>query len=224
MSSEVDIANLALAHLGDEAGITQLGAGDGTQQAAYCGTYYPLARDTLLEAHPWSFATKRVAIAQTDNPSPDDWSYAYTLPSTCLRPLALLLPGVGEQLLSTDTDAGSHPYLVESNQDGSPVLYTNVEGATLRYIDGIKDPNRFTPGFTVALARLLASYLAGPVLKGATGMQVAQAQYKLFLAEFASAAARDANTGHRASYRTHVPSFLAARGGLSVVPDARIIR
>lgn len=224
MSSVVDICNLGLSHLGDEAQVVTISPPDGTIQAAHCARYYPIARDVLLETRPWSFAVKRVPLAEVDNPVADDWSYAYALPSTCLRPLSLLYPGVPEQFLSTqDSDAGSHPYLVEAAEDGSKVLYTNVTGAYLRYIDRITDTTKFTPLFTVALSRLLAAYLAGPVIKGETGMRVSQAQLKWFELEYGKAAAADANTGKRSSYREHRPPWLAGRT-LPTIPDAYIVR
>lgn len=212
MSSEVDICDLALSHLGDEAGVTAISPPDGSVQAGHCARFYPIARGLLLEMHPWTFATKRVALAEVTNPSPDDWAYAYTLPSTCIRPLSALLPGQPERVFGTDTDAGSHPYIVEAAQDGTMVLYTNIETAVLRYIDSVTNTARFTPGFVVALARLLAAYLSGPIIKGETGIKVGQAQMQIFATEYARAAAANANVGKRNVYQSFTPSWLAARG------------
>lgn len=214
MSSVVDICNLALSHLGDEAQVSAISPPDGSVQAAQCGRFYPIARDVMLEAHPWSFATKRVALAAVTNDLSDDWEYAYALPSTCLRPLSALYPGVPERVLSTDSDNGSHPYIVEAGEDGTAVLYTNVETAVLRYIDRIEDSSKFSPGFVIAVSRLLAAYLAGPILKGSEGMRVSQAQLKWFEMEFRKAAAMNANVGKRSTLHTRQPSFIAARGGL----------
>jgi hypothetical protein len=215
MSSEVDLSNLALSHLGDAAEVVAIDPPDGTAQSALCGRFYPFARGVLLEMFPWTFATKRVALAEVDNPSPDDWSFAYALPSTCLRPLSSLLPGVPERYLGTDSDLGSFPYVIEAAPDGSPVMYTNVETATLRYIDLITDTTRYTPGFTLALSRLLAAYLAGPLLKGKEGIRVSQEQMKWFDLEFKKAAAADANRGRRNAYEQRVPPSIAARGGFT---------
>ena len=225
MSSDVDVCNLALAHLGDEAGVVAIDPPDGTQQAAYCGTYYPLARNALLEMHPWTFATKRVALAElATNPAEDDWSYAYTIPSTCIRPLSALYPGVAARPLSTTaTDDGSFPYLVEAGEDGELVLFTNVETAVLRYIDLITAATKFTPGFVMCLSRLLASYLAGPILKGTTGMKVATEQWKLFTVEYGKATALNANIGRRDGYETRRPEWLRSRS-VPTIPDAYIIR
>lgn len=225
MSSEVAICNLALSHLGDEAGVEAISPPDGSVQAAHCGRFYPIARDMLLEAHPWTFAVKRTALSEVTNPAPDDWSYAYALPTGCLRPLSCLLPGHPERLLGADSDAGTHPYIIEAGENGNLVMFTNVESATLRFIARVTDTTKYTPGFVVALARLLASHLAGPIIKGSEGMQVAQVHMKLFAAEYAQAAARNANVGKRTSYQTRQPDWTAARDGhgWSTFPDARIL-
>lgn len=212
MSSDVDICNLALSHVGDEAQVAAIDPPDGSIQSAQCGRFYPIARDLLLEMHPWTFATKRVVLAEVDNPSPWDWKYAYALPSTCIRPLSALNPGVPERFLGQGSDEGSHPYIVETSADGGLVLFSNVPAAVLRFIDRVDDTTRYTPAFVATLARLLASYLSGPILKGDTGMAVAVKQYQLFGAEYAKATAMNANVGKRSSYETRVPDFLAARG------------
>jgi hypothetical protein len=224
MASITDICNLALAHLGDPAEVTSIDPPDGSVQASHCARFYPIARDEVLEMHPWHFAVKRADLAEVDNAYEDDWSFAYALPSGCLRPLSCLLPGVPERFLSIDTDAGTHPYIVEAADDGTLVLYTNVETATLRYIARITDSTKFTPGFVTCLARRLASYLAGPIVKGANGAKTAQEQMRIFAAEYAKAAAMNANVGRRTTYQTRRPDFLAARGLGPWPPDAPVER
>lgn len=212
MASSIDICNLALAHLGDEAQVAAIVPPDDTVQATHCARFYPIARAALLELHPWTFATKRVAVAEVDNTLSDDWTYAYALPSTCIRPLAALYPGVPVRAFSNETDAESYPYAVEADADGNLVLYTNVETATLRYIDLVTDSTKYTPLFVTCFSRLLASYLAGPILKGDAGRREALAQLKLFEVEFSKAASRNSNIGKRSGYQNGLPSWIAARG------------
>lgn len=221
MSSVVDICNLALSHLGDEARVVAIVPPDGSAQSTLCGRFYPMARDVLLEAHPWPFAVKRADLSEVDNPLDTDWSFAYELPSDCLRPLSALQPGVPERLFGGDTDAGTHPYIVEASTTGERVMYTNVDAGTVRYIARVEDPTRFTPSFVTALSRLLASYLAGPVLRGKDGRAEAATQLKLFDVEYRRATANAANTGRRNGYQTRSPSFIAARGaGISPLAAA----
>lgn len=205
MSSVVDICNLALAHLGDEAEVIEISPPDGTIQAAQCGRFYPLCRNQLLEMHPWTFASVRVSLAAVVAGAPSEWLYAYALPAACLKPRAVYQPAAIE-------DDRGEDYIVESDASGNSVLYTNVEDAVLRYTRLVEDTTKFTPGFVAALARLMASDLAGPIIKGATGIQVSQAQLKWFAIEFGSARAMDSNTGQRSDYRNRVPDGVRARG------------
>lgn len=206
MASDVDLCNLALAHLGDEAEVIAINPPDGTAQAAQCGRFYPLARDALLEMHPWTFATTRVSLASLVDVSLPEWAYAYPLPAKCLKPLAVLPPDVVD-------DTATYEYIIESNDAGTRILYTNVESATLRYIQRIEDVTKFPHSFATALARLLASYLAGPIIKGTTGMQVSQAQLKIFTYELGVARTSDANVGKRNTYRDRLSSTEQARQG-----------
>lgn len=204
-SSDVDICNLALANLGDKAQVTDINPPDGSIQAAQCGRFYPIARNALLEMHPWTFATRRVTLALQVTTPPSEWLYAYQLPADCLKPRAVYTPDDLQ-------DGRGWDYIVESDGDGNRVLYTNVEDAILRYTRLVQDPTQYTPGFVSALARLLASYLAGPIIKGTAGIQVSQAQLKWFQIEFGNARAADANSTQRSEYRDRIPDMVKARG------------
>ncbi|MGJ7508681.1 hypothetical protein [Variovorax sp. GT1P44] len=206
MASVIDVCNLALSNIGDEAEVIAITPPDGSIQAAHCGRFYPVARDQMLEMHPWTFATVRVSLALVAAAAPSEWSFAYALPAKCLKPRAVYRPDALE-------DGRGEDFIVEVNPDGDSVVYTNVENAVLRYTRLVEDPTKFTPGFVIALARLMSSMLAGPILKGTTGIQVSQAQLKWFGLELASAKAMDSNTGQRSTYSRRIPDIQRARGG-----------
>jgi len=205
MASDVDISNLALSHLGERAEVIAISPPDGSAEAQQCGRFYPMARDEMLEIHPWTFAMKRVPMAAIANDRPA-WVYAYQVPADCLKPRAVL----AEQAFD---DAESEDFVVETNASGTKVIYTNCPTATLRYTRAITDTTRFTPMFVAALGRLLASKLAGPIIKGEAGIQVAVGHMKIFTVELATAKADDSNTGSRANqFRDFIPSGMRARG------------
>lgn len=208
MASDVDICNAALSHLGDEAEVLAINPPDGTTQASHCGRFYPIARNQLLEMHQWTFSTVRKALALVAAAAPSEWAYAYALPSKYMRALAVLPPDASD-------DTRGEDFIIESDEDGNGVLYTNVPDATLRYIRLVEDTTKFTPGFVTALARLLATYLAGPIVKGTTGIQVAQSHLKFFALELAAAKSMDANSGQRSTYANRVSDIQRARGGPS---------
>src|SRR4051812_19997426 len=126
MSSVVDLCNLALSHLGEDAEVIAIDPPDGTIQAAQCGRFYPMARDALLEMHPWTFASVRASLALTVAAAPSEWLLAYSLAALCIKPHAIYAPDALE-------DGRGEDYIVESDPDGNGVIYTNVEEAVIRY-------------------------------------------------------------------------------------------
>lgn len=205
MASAVDICNLALAHLGNAANIAAISPPDGSAEADHCKRFYPIARDVCLQAHTWGFATKRAPLAELAGTPPDNWQRQYTLPADCLQPLAILLP-YGHD------DSLAQPFAVEALASGTQVLYTNVPEAVLRYSAQIVDTTKFSPTFVSALSWLLASYLAGPVIKGKAGAEAKTAAYRVYKTEIADAARHDANAARNTTYRDgHRPDWIVGR-------------
>lgn len=201
MSSVVDICNLALAHIGDDATIASIDPPEGSAQAEHCARFYPVARDSLLEMHPWNFALRRISPASLSIPV-WSWAYAYAAPSNMLKVLAVLPPSAG-------SDAESQPYETESADDGSVIIRTDQETASLRYIVRVDDPTRFPPLFTEALSRLLAAYLAGPVIKGKEGRAAAAQQMQMF--DRAAGLARVSDANQRFVTTDHLPTWISSR-------------
>ena len=186
MASVVDICNLALAHLGDNATIASIDPPEGSAQAEHCQRFYPIARDTLLEMHSWSFATKRAYGAEVENTWPM-WEYAYAMPGDASDIIAILPPEARDDYSTTFTPetypdfytnyspsvaAGQYvpqKFAVETAADGSEIILTNQKQAVIRYHAKITDPTKFSPLFTITLSWHLASMLAGPVIKGDQG-------------------------------------------------------
>ena len=185
MASEVDISNLALGHLGDAANIQSISPPDGSAQAEHCQRFYPIARDSLLEMHNWSFITKRVALAQLANVA-SGWAFCYAQPTDLLNAISVLDPyaqddtSVGiptaSQWTETPLNNGGvytpQPFQLESAADGTDILYTNQSNAVLRYTARITDTSKFSPLFVDCLTWYLASMMAGPVMKGAEGAKM----------------------------------------------------
>ncbi|HET8869798.1 MAG TPA: hypothetical protein VFM48_05095 [Aquabacterium sp.] len=208
MASEVDICNLALAHLGDEATVASINPPEGSAQASHCARFYPIARDGLLEMHIWGFASKRAALALVGTYVTSTWKYAYAAPSDVVNYVAILDPdaqddySVGLQMSNTGIYAAPvrnlgvytpQQFAVEADDNGNDIIYTNVENAVLRYSHIVTDTTKFSPLFVTTLSHYLASMLAGPLLKGDVGRQVAEEQLKLAAAMQARAEGSDAN-------------------------------
>tara|TARA_A100001391_G_scaffold195353_1_gene172593 strand:+ start:704 stop:1372 length:669 start_codon:yes stop_codon:yes gene_type:complete len=187
MATEIDICNLALAHLGDDATIASIKPPEGSAQAENAARFYPIARNALLETHTWNFASKRVALATTTN-TLEQWEYAYVAPADMMTPLAIISP-TAQNDYSTRMSSGDTPGGITSNYSPTIVaghytpqqfavegiyIYSNQENALLRYQSIVTDPSKFSPLFVITLSWHLASMLAGPIIKGDQGMAQAE--------------------------------------------------
>lgn len=208
MPSEVDICNLALSHLGDSATVASINPAEGSAQAEHCAIFYPQARDTLLEMHSWSFATRRASAALLDS-SAYNYRYAYAVPNRCLRILSVHAP-------TACLDEPSMDFELEADENGSRILLTDMPDAVMRYTVALTDPTKFSPLFVDALAWLLASHLAGPLMKGDTGAAAARSCYATFRQQFSAAAVSDANQRQVDPRRNErAASWIEARNGFA---------
>jgi len=200
MASEVQICNLALSHLGNRGRIASISPVDGSAESDYCASFFALARNELLEMADWTFARKRVELALVTGPT-TSWAYAYALPSDCMVPRRILTDATGNM------EEDGEPYNIEGTY-----LFSDKQNAVLVYTRPITDAGTFSPSFVTAMSYLLASYLAGPILKGLDGTK-ASIEYRKIAASMANtASANDANRSELPVAWT--PSSLAARHGL----------
>jgi hypothetical protein len=200
VASEVDICNLALSHLGDSATVASIDPPEGSAQAEHCARFYGVARNSMLEMHNWLFATRRKTLAVTTDDS-FDWAFAYAAPAGAIKLLAVLPYGA-------NSDDETQPYEVESGETTNIIL-TDQETAVVRYVALITDLTRWSPLAINALSWLLASHLAGPVLKGDAGAAAAKSCYQTFLVALGQATTSDAN--QRKVSPEHIPAWIKGR-------------
>jgi hypothetical protein len=218
MASVSDICNMALSHIGSAADIISISPPDtNSAEAGHCARFYPIARKEALESHKWTWSKKRVALATVTNPS-TIWAYAYALPSDCLRPMRVLQQSLvdyfdlwpqPDELMTADnlvlwSERGSADFEIEGG-----VLLTHEPDAVLLYTRDVTDAAKFSGAFTTFLSYLLASYLAGPILKGNTGAQAAGKFREIAAQVRGEAAANDANSS--AERNEHMPSHILGR-------------
>lgn len=226
MPSVVEICNLSLAHLGDNATVASIDPPEGSIQAEHCARFYPMARDSLLEMHPWNFAMRREALAQLTNEWPQ-WEYTYALPNNMITAIAVLPPESQDDYVSkfapSDNPAWAHNYsptvasgqyipqhyTIETRSDGTKILMTNQENALLRYTVRVEDPARFSPLFVMALSWHLASMLAGPVIKGDQGAAEAKRCAQMMMVYLSQAKTSD--TDQRSIAPEHIVGWVAGR-------------
>lgn len=221
MASEVDICNLALGHLGDRATVSSISPPEGSAQAEHCQRFYPVARDLVLEAHEWGFATKRATLALLSATAPPGFEFVYQMPADCRNIIDLINPNIPSYYPVTDygprweLDAIANepiPYEMEVLTNGTQVIYTNLEDAQIRYVASITDTTKFSAQVVDAIAWLLAAYLAGPVIKGDAGMTVSKGMMQGYLTSLALARTSDANNRRRTPAQAeHAPSWIQYR-------------
>lgn len=200
MPSEVGICNISLAHIGESSTISSLD--EASAHSDLCRIFYPVARDLLLEEG-WSFNTRRALLALFSTAPPSAWGFCYALPNGFSNALALLPQG-GNDDCKVD-------YALETMDGGSRVLLTNEENPVLRYTVRITDASKFSPLFVDTLTWLLASYLAGPIMKGDSGIKAGRAAYQTYQTQLAHALAKDSNQMQQR--QDQIPSAIAARYG-----------
>lgn len=159
--------------------------------------------------HPWNFCTRRINGAEAD-PLATGWQYAYALPSNALNVFAVIPPGAQDDYTSplpsgtvTLSDGSlqsptpwqslvqTQPYAMETDDDGNIIIVTNQAQAVLRYTLRVTDTTKFTPLFTMSLSWLLASMVAGPLIKGDVGRQESQRCLQQFVLWFNKATGSD---------------------------------
>jgi hypothetical protein len=138
VTSEVGICNGALTKVGEE---TIISLGEDSKAARLCNLMFDRLRDSILRAHPWNFAIKRVELAELTTTPIFGFASQFQLPTDCLR------------VLRTDED--QIPHQIEGR-----ILLTDAGTVQIKYIAQITDPNLFDSLFIQALEDRIASELA----------------------------------------------------------------
>jgi len=153
MASVVDICNSALNLLGAS---TISALTDDSKNARLCNQRYEPVRNRVFRSHAWNCLTKRVQLARDTTAPVVEYSYAYTLPSDCLRVLKIHT-GV------TDSIESDIPYSVEGRK-----IKTNEGTVYLVYIAIDTDPNNYDTYLQESISHQLAADIAYAVTNNAT--------------------------------------------------------
>ena len=209
MTSEIDICNLALLRLGTRSSIASFT--EGSVEANACAQVYHLLRDMLLASHQWSFATRRVILADLGTP-PDGWHHRYAYPTDCLR-ARMIRPGV-------ERHHDIVPFEVSADLDSAGnairVILCNVPAAVLIYTARQYSTDLFPPHFVEALSWLVAAELAN-----ALSSDDALAQSALQMASQAISACKCNDANETPVPQEHMPDWITVRGFAHADPDFR---
>ena len=152
-----------------------------------------------LAEHNWFFARKTMNLGLSGDGVYDGvWTYKYSLPTDLLMAREIHPQGYDDP----------QPFDVETTDTGN-ILVTNMVQARIVYTYKCEDEQRYSMTFVNAVAWLLASYLAGPVIqKNKVTSDDALRKYEYFLAK----ARKESNVMSRAtdteSYKNARPDYL----------------
>lgn len=155
-SSETEIANMALRHLGQSDEIASLT--ENSPAATTCNRFYDVARDELLRSFRWPFATRFVALALVEEDPTDEWGYSYRYPVDCWMVRRI----IGDS--RNPAKAHREKYWVGADSAGK-LIYSDAEDAEIEYTYKETDVSKFDPDFTLALSYKIAA-LAAPSITG----------------------------------------------------------
>ena len=153
MASAVDIANSALNLLGAS---TISAFTDDSKNARLVNQRYEPVRDRVFRSHAWNCLHKRVQLAQNSTAPVVEYSYAYALPSDCLRVLKV-------HNGSTDSIKSDIDYKLEGRN-----IVTNEGTVYIIYIAIDTDPNNYDTYLQESISHQLAADLAYAVTNNAT--------------------------------------------------------
>ncbi len=170
MASIVDICNGALNQLG---ATTILSLTEDSKNARLCNQRYTQVRDGVFRSHPWNCLQKRIELAADTTAPAWGFSYAYTLPSDCLRLLRIL-----------DYDSN---YKVEGRK-----ILSNTSSMKILYVARVTDPNEYDE----LLRETLSAALGADIAFGITSNnQTSQNMYQLFQEKLRDARFVDSTEG-----------------------------
>ena len=149
MASVVDICNGALNQLGAS---TILSLTEDSKNARLCNSRYTQVRDALFRTHPWNCLQTRLELAASSDSPAWGFTYAYTLPTNCLRLLRVL-----------DYDSN---YKVEGRK-----ILSNASTMKILYISRITDPNEYDELLRETLSAALGADIAYAVTSNNTTSQ-----------------------------------------------------
>ena len=153
MASTVDICNSALNLLGAS---TISALTDDSKNARLCNQRYEPIRNRVFRSHAWNCLHKRVQLAQNSTAPVVEYSYAYALPSDCLRILKV-------HNGTTDSIASSIDYKLEGRN-----IVTDEGTIYAIYIALITDPNEYDVYLQESISHQLAADICYAVTNNAT--------------------------------------------------------
>ena len=153
MASVVNMCNSALNLLGAS---TISALTDDTKNARLCNQRYEPVRNRVFRSHAWNCLHKRVQLAQNSTAPVVEYTYAYALPSDCLRVLKV-------HNGTTDSIQSAIDYKLEGRN-----IVTDEGTVYLIYVALDTDPNNYDSYLQESISHQLAADLCYAITNNAT--------------------------------------------------------
>lgn len=186
MPSDVEICNMALAHIGVGNYISSL-ATDDSDEADACNAFLETVRQQTLRDFPWPFATKTADLGLVEEEPNDglEWGFSYRYPSDCLE--ARRIPSG----LRMDTVVSRVPFRIGYDDQGR-LIFCDIEDAQMEYTALVSDPSYYPPDFVMAMSYRLAWHIA-PRLAINYTPNMTQSLMQMYAMQIGKAKANSAN-------------------------------
>lgn len=158
MTSKTLLFNRVLIHLGISGNIQDYK--ENSPEAITISNNYDVARDYVLKDYDWGFASAYTELSlesKKNERSISGYLYRYHYPTDCISARSLFLKG----------DKIEKEFKIASNEDGKPIIITNICPAILRYTKRIQNEALFPSDFEMSLSLYLA-YLCAEALTGSS--------------------------------------------------------
>lgn len=188
-TSYVSICNLALQKLG-AARIAALD--EASKNARECNACYEHLRDTELRTNKWKFALSRATLAPHATAPDFTFTYAFPLPTDCLRPVFPARLGLD--------------WRVENHEGVASILTNDGNTLEIRYLKRVTDPTLFDPLFVEAYACRIALHLCEAITQSNSKKEAAERAYLYAIRE-----ARRMNAIEIGPFKQPVDEWVAAR-------------
>jgi hypothetical protein len=129
---------------------------DDTKNARLCNQRYEPVRNRVFRSHAWNCLHKRIQLAQNSTAPVVEYSYAYALPSDCLRVLKI-------HNGTTDSIASALDYKLEGRN-----IVTDEGTIYLIYIALDTDPNNYDAYLRESISHQLAADICYSISNNAT--------------------------------------------------------
>lgn len=172
MASEVSICNNALMQLGSEDLLTALT--DDTTPGRACNAMYEICRDEVLTRFAWNSAMKQAELAALVETPVWGYTYAFQLPSDCLRVVRVSASTGSWDPYLHSGHAGWTSWTPLSWKKFGRKLYANSSPLYIAYVAQITDPNDMDP----ALRDAISAYLAAKIAYKITGSRTKEESMK----------------------------------------------